>query len=63
MTVAGAVVGGVGAVVAAPVVLTGVGFTGAGIAAGSWAASMMSAAAAANGGGEETIYDYHNYRD
>lgn len=35
---------------AAPVVLGAVGFTSAGIAAGSWAASMMSAAAVANGG-------------
>jgi len=47
----GAVAGGAGAIIAAPVVLTGVGFTSAGIAASSWAASMMSAAAVANGGG------------
>ena len=40
----------VGAVVAAPVVLGAVGFTSAGIAAGSYAAGMMSAAAVANGG-------------
>ena len=36
---------------AAPVVLGAVGFTGAGITAGSMAANMMSAAAVANGGG------------
>ncbi|XP_037359893.1 interferon alpha-inducible protein 27-like protein 2A isoform X3 [Talpa occidentalis] len=47
----GYVIGGVAAVVAAPVVLGAVGFTGAGIAAGSVAAKMMSAAAIANGGG------------
>ncbi|XP_047470658.1 interferon alpha-inducible protein 27-like protein 2A [Penaeus chinensis] len=35
---------------AAPFALPFLGFTSAGIAAGSWAASMMSAAAAANGG-------------
>lgn len=46
-----AVVGGVTAVAAAPAVLTAVGFTSAGIAAGSWAASMMSIAAGLNGGG------------
>lgn len=39
-----------GAVVAAPLVLGAVGFTAAGVAAGSWAAGMMSAAAVANGG-------------
>lgn len=39
-----------GAVVGAPFVLAGIGFTSAGIAAGSYAASMMSAAAVANGG-------------
>lgn len=38
-------------VAAAPVVLGAVGFTSAGIAAGSVAANMMSAAAVANGGG------------
>ncbi|KAF7662982.1 hypothetical protein LDENG_00222260 [Lucifuga dentata] len=38
-------------VVAAPVVLGAIRFTSAGIAAGSFAASMMSAAAIANGGG------------
>ncbi len=43
-------IGGACAVAAAPVVLTGVGFTAGGIAAGSYAASMMSAAAVANGG-------------
>ena len=37
--------------VAAPFVLGAIGFTSAGIAAGSCAASMMSAAAIANGGG------------
>ncbi|XP_059585591.1 uncharacterized protein LOC109283336 isoform X3 [Alligator mississippiensis] len=37
--------------VAAPLVLGAVGFTGAGIAAGSLAAKMMSTAAIANGGG------------
>ncbi|XP_016525610.1 interferon alpha-inducible protein 27-like protein 2B isoform X2 [Poecilia formosa] len=46
-----AVLGGIGAVALAPVVLGAVGFTSAGIAAGSYAASMMSAAAVANGGG------------
>uniref|UniRef100_A0A667WKG5 Uncharacterized protein n=1 Tax=Myripristis murdjan TaxID=586833 RepID=A0A667WKG5_9TELE len=40
-----------GAVVAAPFVLAGIGFTTAGIAAGSLAASMMSSAAIASGGG------------
>lgn len=40
----------VGGVLAAPLVLGAVGFTSAGIAAGSWAAGMMSAAAVANGG-------------
>ncbi len=39
------------AVGAAPVVLGAIGFTGAGIAASSLAAKMMSAAAIANGGG------------
>ncbi|XP_071800948.1 uncharacterized protein [Asterias amurensis] len=47
--VAGCLVG-VGAVVAAPCVLTAVGFTAGGIAAGSYAAGMMSSAAIANGG-------------
>ncbi|KAM9571059.1 lysozyme g-like isoform 1-T2 [Salvelinus alpinus] len=46
-----AIVGGVSAVVLAPVVLTVIGFGAGGIAAGSTAASMMSAAAIANGGG------------
>lgn len=36
--------------VGAPFVLAGIGFTSAGIAAGSYAATMMSAAAVANGG-------------
>lgn len=35
----------------APVVLGAIGFTAGGIAAGSYAASMMSAAAVVNGGG------------
>ncbi|XP_077945606.1 interferon alpha-inducible protein 27-like protein 2A [Gasterosteus aculeatus] len=42
--------GAVVAVVGAPLVLGAVGFTSAGITAGSYAATMMSAAAAANGG-------------
>lgn len=46
-----AVTGGVVAVGAVPVVLGAMGFTGAGIAASSLAAKMMSAAAIANGGG------------
>ena len=41
----------VAGVVGAPFVLGAIGFTSAGIAAGSYAASMMSAAAVANGGG------------
>lgn len=41
----------VGAVVAAPALLGAAGFTSAGIAAGSYAAGMMSSAAVANGGG------------
>ena len=47
----GAAIGGALAVAGAPVALSAVGFTGAGIAAGSIAAKMMSAAAIANGGG------------
>ncbi|XP_075387751.1 interferon alpha-inducible protein 27, mitochondrial-like [Tenrec ecaudatus] len=39
------------AVASAPVVLSAVGFTSAGIAVSSLAAKMMSAAAVANGGG------------
>uniref|UniRef100_A0A2K6V6X4 Interferon alpha inducible protein 27 n=1 Tax=Saimiri boliviensis boliviensis TaxID=39432 RepID=A0A2K6V6X4_SAIBB len=39
------------AVGAVPMVLSAMGFTGAGIAASSIAANMMSAAAMANGGG------------
>ncbi|XP_068238887.1 interferon alpha-inducible protein 27-like protein 1 [Palaemon carinicauda] len=42
---------GVGCIFAAPVVLTGMGFTAVGISGGSLAASMMSKAAVANGGG------------
>ncbi|XP_059770901.1 interferon alpha-inducible protein 27-like protein 2 isoform X8 [Balaenoptera ricei] len=48
---AAAVVGGALAVGAVPTVLGAMGFTGAGIAASSLAAKMMSAAAIANGGG------------
>ena len=44
------VVTAVGALVATPFVLSAVGFTTAGITAGSYAAGMMSSAAAANGG-------------
>uniref|UniRef100_A0A3B3TZN6 Interferon alpha-inducible protein 27-like protein 2A n=1 Tax=Poecilia latipinna TaxID=48699 RepID=A0A3B3TZN6_9TELE len=40
-----------GAALAAPVVLGAVGFTSIGIAAGSYAAGMMSSVAIANGGG------------
>ncbi|XP_061599767.1 interferon alpha-inducible protein 27-like protein 2A [Cololabis saira] len=40
-----------GAVVSAPFVLGAAGFTSVGIAAGSYAAGMMSTAAIANGGG------------
>ncbi|KAJ8792193.1 hypothetical protein J1605_020044 [Eschrichtius robustus] len=46
-----AVIGGALAVGAVPVVLGAMGFTGAGIAASSIAAKMMSSAAIANGGG------------
>ncbi|NWI66630.1 IFI27 protein, partial [Todus mexicanus] len=38
-------------IVSVPAVIGAMGFTGAGIAAGSLAAKMMSAAAIANGGG------------
>ncbi|KAM9711732.1 interferon alpha-inducible protein 27-like protein 1 isoform 2-T2 [Dama dama] len=48
---AAAAIGGALAVAAVPAVLGAVGFTGAGIAASSIAAKMMSAAAVANGGG------------
>ncbi|XP_008052809.1 interferon alpha-inducible protein 27-like protein 2 [Carlito syrichta] len=48
---AAAAVGGALAVGAVPVVLGTLGFTGAGIAASSVAAKMMSAAAVAHGGG------------
>lgn len=37
--------------VSAPILLGAIGFTSAGIAAGSYAAGMMSSAALANGGG------------
>ncbi|XP_053451896.1 interferon alpha-inducible protein 27-like protein 2 [Nycticebus coucang] len=48
---AAAAIGGALALGAVPVVLSAMGFTGAGIAASSIAAKMMSAAAIANGGG------------
>uniref|UniRef100_F6R3J6 Interferon alpha inducible protein 27 like 2 n=1 Tax=Equus caballus TaxID=9796 RepID=F6R3J6_HORSE len=48
---AAAAIGGALAVGAVPLVLGAMGFTGAGIAASSIAAKMMSAAAIANGGG------------
>lgn len=48
--VIGTVVGAGVAVVAAPLVVAGLGFGAGGIVAGSYAASMMSAAAIANGG-------------
>ncbi|XP_065277762.1 interferon alpha-inducible protein 27-like protein 2A isoform X1 [Emys orbicularis] len=51
VTLAGAGVAAGVACVGIPVVLGAVGFTGAGIAAGTLAAKMMSAAAVANGGG------------
>jgi len=50
LAVAGAVGGAVGVVTIAPVVIGAAGFTTAGVAAGSYAASLMSAAAIANGG-------------
>ncbi|MCI4376834.1 hypothetical protein PGIGA_G00193130 [Pangasianodon gigas] len=43
--------GAAGAVIAAPFVVSALGFTAGGIAAGSIASWMMSAAAVANGGG------------
>ncbi|VCW98867.1 unnamed protein product [Gulo gulo] len=46
-----AVIGGVVSVASVPTVLGAIGFTGAGIAASSIAAKMMSSAAIANGGG------------
>ncbi|XP_029410929.1 interferon alpha-inducible protein 27-like protein 2 [Nannospalax galili] len=46
-----AVIGGVVTVAAVPTVLGAMGFTGAGIAASSLAANMMSASPVANGGG------------
>ncbi|KAM9116600.1 interferon alpha-inducible protein 27-like protein 1 [Pangshura tecta] len=51
VTLAGAGVAAGVAFVGIPVALGAVGFTGAGIAAGTLAAKMMSAAAIANGGG------------
>nr|XP_054773572.1 uncharacterized protein LOC129281680 [Lytechinus pictus] len=48
---AGAAVLGIGSFIAAPLVLTGMGFTAAGIQAGSIGAYLMSASAIANGGG------------
>uniref|UniRef100_A0A8C3Y368 Uncharacterized protein n=1 Tax=Catharus ustulatus TaxID=91951 RepID=A0A8C3Y368_CATUS len=50
-TVIGATVGAGVALVGIPACIGALGFTGAGIAAGSIAAKMMSAAAIANGGG------------
>ncbi|XP_041828653.1 interferon alpha-inducible protein 27-like protein 2A [Melanotaenia boesemani] len=51
LTYVAVAVGAGGAVISAPVVLGAIGFTSAGIAAGSYAAGMMSTAAIANGGG------------
>ncbi|KAL8186964.1 UNVERIFIED_CONTAM: hypothetical protein K2H54_025002 [Gekko kuhli] len=51
ITIAAAAVAGAAATAALPAVVGVLGFTGAGIAAGSTAASMMSASAIANGGG------------
>ncbi|XP_073173640.1 interferon alpha-inducible protein 27-like protein 2A isoform X1 [Lepidochelys kempii] len=51
VTLVGAGIGAGVAFVGIPVVVGAVGFTGAGIAAGSIAAKMMSAAAIASGGG------------
>lgn len=48
---AAAVAGGAAAVFAAPLILPVIGFTSAGISAGSLGASLMSASAVANGGG------------
>ncbi|XP_063967384.1 WAG22 antigen-like [Lytechinus pictus] len=48
---AGAAVLGIGSFIAAPLVLTGMGFTAAGVQAGSIGAYLMSASAIANGGG------------
>ncbi|XP_038656939.1 interferon alpha-inducible protein 27-like protein 1 [Scyliorhinus canicula] len=54
-TTAAWIAGGVGVtLVAAPIVVSAAGFTGAGIAAGSLGAKLMSAAALANGGGVVT---------
>ncbi|XP_062252972.1 interferon alpha-inducible protein 27-like protein 2A [Platichthys flesus] len=50
-TTAVIIAGAAGAVVLAPVSLGVMGFTSAGIAAGSMAATMMSSAAVAGGGG------------
>ncbi|KTG43160.1 hypothetical protein cypCar_00015671 [Cyprinus carpio] len=50
-TIIGMTFGAAGTVLLAPVALGIAGFTGAGIAAGSTAAGMMSSAAIANGGG------------
>ncbi|XP_074516830.1 interferon alpha-inducible protein 27-like protein 2A isoform X2 [Sebastes fasciatus] len=47
----GASAGAIVAAVGVPIVLGAIGFTSAGIAAGSYAAGMMSTAAVANGGG------------
>ncbi|XP_022043473.2 interferon alpha-inducible protein 27-like protein 2A [Acanthochromis polyacanthus] len=51
VTAVAIVAGAGGAVVSAPFVLGAIDFTSAGVAAGSYAAGMMSSAAIANGGG------------
>ncbi|XP_072890404.1 interferon alpha-inducible protein 27-like protein 2A [Hemitrygon akajei] len=51
LPVLGAATGAVAAVAATPLILGAMGFTSAGIVAGTIAAKMMSAAAVANGGG------------
>uniref|UniRef100_A0A673A2S4 Uncharacterized protein n=1 Tax=Sphaeramia orbicularis TaxID=375764 RepID=A0A673A2S4_9TELE len=51
VTIAAVAAGAGGSVLLAPVALGAIGFTSAGIAAGSYAAGMMSTTAIANGGG------------